>query len=234
MYCFAFILCFSDHLFFLFPTFGSCHVGMFSSFFLLSTADFASGIFVTFKHGNFFVHKIAVTQWSHAFSCDVVFMVLVIRHFHAYPHWFVGFNNTSTAAFEYDIFIAWGIGINLWARLIVQWIDFFPGTFERVRNPLSETRCKRNINVKFGWTFFLIPNRRWNSETAWKKTMVRPRIHWGGMNWRRNKRWCRSSMVLWRGRTRSKTCVDFFFCVLANKESERLEWSSCSELMKHD
>ena len=49
-----------------------------------------------FRHWNRFVHKIVVTQSIHAFSFDVVFMVLALRPFHAYPQRFVGLNNTNT------------------------------------------------------------------------------------------------------------------------------------------
>ena len=69
---------------------------VFSSILLsFSTAAFAAGIFIASGIGINFCTNFVVTQWIHAFSWDEVFMVLVLRPFHAYPHRFVGLNSTS-------------------------------------------------------------------------------------------------------------------------------------------
>ena len=63
-------------------TFVCCHDTILSHVsHAFSTAAFASGIFMASRHRNKFVHKIVVTQWSHAFSWGVVFMVLGLRPF---------------------------------------------------------------------------------------------------------------------------------------------------------
>ena len=47
------------------------------------------------RHRNKFLHHIVVTQWIYPFSCNVIFVILVRRSFHAFPRRFIGFNNTS-------------------------------------------------------------------------------------------------------------------------------------------
>ena len=41
------------------------------------------------------MYKIVVTQQIHPFSCNVTFMTLVRRSFHALPRSFIGLNNAS-------------------------------------------------------------------------------------------------------------------------------------------
>ena len=61
---------------------------VFSHYF--STAAFACGIFNGFRHRNKFVHQIVMTQGMHASSCNMIFMILVRRSFHAFPHRCIG------------------------------------------------------------------------------------------------------------------------------------------------
>ena len=46
------------------------------------------------RQKNKCAHHIMVTQWVHTFSCKMIVKILVMRTFCAYPHRFVGFNNT--------------------------------------------------------------------------------------------------------------------------------------------
>ena len=79
-----------------FLTFVSCHAGIFSIFpHSFSTAAFASGIFMAWGTG---INLCTRLQWLNELMplpCDVVFMVLALRPFHAYPHRFIGLNNIS-------------------------------------------------------------------------------------------------------------------------------------------
>ena len=49
------------------------------------------------KHRNKFVQQIVVTQWIHPFSYNMLFIILEMRSFHAFPHRFIGFNNTGSS-----------------------------------------------------------------------------------------------------------------------------------------
>ena len=80
---------------FLVLTFVSCHASIFSSFPILSPLLPSHLVFYCLRHRNKFLHHIVVTQWIHPFSCNMIFVILVRRSFHAFPHRFIGFNNTS-------------------------------------------------------------------------------------------------------------------------------------------
>ena len=47
------------------------------------------------RHKNKFVPRMVVTQWINPLSCNMIFMISVRRSFHAFPHRFIGLNNTS-------------------------------------------------------------------------------------------------------------------------------------------
>ena len=80
----------------LFWTFVSCLAGIFLSHFsFFLHCCHCMWYLRCLRHWNKFAHKTVLTQWIHAFSCGVVFMVLALKPNHAYPHRFVGLNNTS-------------------------------------------------------------------------------------------------------------------------------------------
>ena len=79
MYSFAIIPCFIDHLTFVFD-----FRQLPCKYFLQNCSPLLP----------LHLHQIVVTQF-HSSSCNMMFMIFVMRSFHAYPHSFVGFTNTS-------------------------------------------------------------------------------------------------------------------------------------------
>ena len=59
--------------------------------------------FHSLRHWDKFVHEIVVIPWFHSFSCNMIFMILVRRSFHALPRRFIGLNNASV--FSLAIFL---------------------------------------------------------------------------------------------------------------------------------
>ena len=89
----------SSITYFKFLTFVGCHAWISPVFPFFLHCCLCIWYFQSFRQRNKFVHQILVTQLIHTSSCDEVFMVLVLRPSHAYPHRFVGLNNTSIFRF---------------------------------------------------------------------------------------------------------------------------------------
>ena len=53
------------------------------------------------RHKNKSVQEIGVTYGIHPLSCNMIFMTLVKRSFHAFPQRFIGFKNTSVFCLEF-------------------------------------------------------------------------------------------------------------------------------------
>ena len=88
--------CFSDHLTFVFD-FRQVPCRYFLEFFqLFFQCCLCVWYFHCLGHWNKFVHKIAVTQWIHEFSCNVIVTISArSSSFHSDSHRFVRFDNTS-------------------------------------------------------------------------------------------------------------------------------------------
>ena len=94
---FAFFPCFIDHLC-LVSDFCPLPCSCFLEFFpFLVHCCLCIWNFHCERHRNKFAHQIVVTQWIHAISCNLVFMVLALRPLHAYPHGFVVLSNCATS-----------------------------------------------------------------------------------------------------------------------------------------
>ena len=95
MYCCALIPCFSDHPFFVSDFRQLPRWSLFKFFPLFVHCCLRIWYFHCLRHRNEFVHKIAVVQWIHSSSCNMIFMPFMKSSFHTLARRFVGFNNAG-------------------------------------------------------------------------------------------------------------------------------------------